>query len=183
MPDLDELLDIDAHAWRSDVDRRMRAFVEPSPRHRVRTTVWSAASVAAIAVVVFAIAYVVNHPAREQGGGGTPGTSASCAGPRVLVTPRVVARGGTVTVHGEWFADGCNDDGGTAPPPIADVRLILIDAAHTYQLVTAHPSGDRYAFVVDVRIPADATPGSAVIDDSERVSSPALDRNDIRITR
>jgi hypothetical protein len=116
--------------------------------------------------------------------------SAGCAGPTMAVGASVddtgpstgtgvVRRGESIVVSGLWFHSGCEDTVSTSvvgcsartdPPldpeaPLADVVLNLRQGSRSWRIDTGS-AGDRagrYAITWHGTVPADATPGGAVL--------------------
>lgn len=120
----------------------------------------------------------------DRGPGGTTtlrheqigGASASCVGPYLddqppdgrfgAPTPTVTA-GDTLTIHGHFYTETCNDTGGDDPlVPMAPVRLMVaLPGGHQLDLGTFTPGGRDMGFSVDVGVPVSTPEGRALVRD------------------
>jgi hypothetical protein len=93
---------------------------------------------------------------------------ASCAAPVVKFKPTRVARGGVLTITGQYFGDDCLDTGtlpaGAGPlgNPLTGL-VIVIDQGPREFVVANGSAGSDYAFKVDVVVPSGLEPGDASI--------------------
>lgn len=94
--------------------------------------------------------------------------AASCAAPTVKVKPARIARGGVLTVAGQYFGDDCLDTG-TVPPGVGRLGnpltglVIVIDQGANEFVVGTGSAGSDYTFKVDVVVPAGLAPGDATL--------------------
>lgn len=97
-----------------------------------------------------------------------PSVAASCVAPAVKIKPARVARGGALSVTGQYFGDDCLDTG-TVPPgvgPLGDPLtglVVVIDQGDNEFVVATGSAGSDYAFKVDVVVPASLEPGDATL--------------------
>lgn len=112
-------------------------------------------------------------PAEEVGRGSS---SASCVAPYLDARPPgedvgvpspVVAPGDTLTVHGHFYTDVCNDAGQSDPrTPLPDVTLtVIFPGGETAHLGPFTPSGPDLGFRAAVRVPLSTAPGAATVSD------------------
>jgi hypothetical protein len=86
----------------------------------------------------------------------------------VKFKPTRVARGGVLTITGQYFGDDCLDTG-TLPPGVGPLGnpltgLVVVIDQGTREFVVANGSaGSDYAFKVDVVVPSGLEPGDASI--------------------
>jgi hypothetical protein len=110
-------------------------------------------------------------------GGGT--SNASCVGPYLDDQPptgvfggphRTVAPGDSITIHGHWYTNTCNDTGGHDPlEPLAPVHLILtLPGGTAKELGTFDPGGPDMGFSTAVHVPAATPAGTATIRDDRQ---------------
>jgi hypothetical protein len=100
------------------------------------------------------------------GGTSSPRTSsASCAGPRLTVTPSAARVGDTAEVSGEWFAADCYDSGQSgSPPPLTAMSVTLSQDGRTWTVASSVAAdGESYAFRVPIRIPTGLRIGPATV--------------------
>ena len=93
--------------------------------------------------------------------------AASCVAPTVTVKPARVARGGVLSVSGQYFGDDCLDTGtvpGVGPlgQPLTGL-VVVIDQGDNEFVVATGSAGSDYAFKVDVVVPASLEPGKATL--------------------
>lgn len=104
------------------------------------------------------------------GSGGQPpsrtGTSASCVGPTLAISPTVAHAGDTVQANGEWFAADCYDTGQPGTPPALTAMTIRVSQSGKTWLVAAgiDAAGARYAFHVPIQLPERLRPGTAEVE-------------------
>ncbi len=97
-----------------------------------------------------------------------PAAAASCVGPTVKFKPTRVARGGVLTVTGQYFGDDCLDTG-TLPAGVGPLGnpltglVVVIDQGTREFVVASGSAGSDYAFKVDVVVPSGLEPGAASI--------------------
>jgi hypothetical protein len=112
---------------------------------------------------------------------------ADCAAPSITVDAVTVAPGDDIHFTGDWFADGCNDNGsqcGIIPrgptPPMTDVQLELRRGMADVDAVVVH-ADDEYGFEADLTVPKDAKPGSYFVVSVHEQTE--LDRLEITVER
>lgn len=127
--------------------------------------------------LALALAACGDHRAdRETGhGGGT--SSASCVAPYLDdqgtggsfgAPPPTVAPGGSITLHGHFYTETCNDTGGDDDPlvPMAPVTLTMtLPGGDALDLGSFTPSGDDMGFTTTVRLPGTTPDGTARVRD------------------
>ena len=111
-------------------------------------------------------------PSLEVPGAPTGSPAADPSTGRVLPAVRL-SPGQQLTVRGTYFFDDCNDTSDSSPgcsgphvlsqDPSRDVRLVLTQGAHSWDLGTADASGPEYAVSWPVTLPSDLTAGSATL--------------------
>jgi hypothetical protein len=111
---------------------------------------------------------------------GTPKAAASCAGPRVDLSPGPpFVAGQAIALHGRYFVDGCNDTGGGSSvlgcttterpepvPPMRDIEIAVVQGGDRTHLATVDASGPDDGlgvFRTTVRLPRTLHPGPAVL--------------------
>jgi hypothetical protein len=126
------------------------------------------------AVLLLLLASVIVLPLGQQS------ATASCAGPSLVDAEHLVLlRGATTEIHGERFANGCQDTGsctetlgctscsyGPKPTPLSDIGLSLEQDGRTWTLGTADAhatQGDFGAVAWTVEIPGDVERGRATL--------------------
>jgi hypothetical protein len=94
--------------------------------------------------------------------------AADCAAPTVTFKPARVARGGVLTISGQYLGDDCLDTG-TLPPgvgplgsPLSGLAIVINQGENEF-LVAAGSADSDYAFEVDVVVPSALVPGEAVL--------------------
>ena len=94
--------------------------------------------------------------------------AAACPQPTAKVRPTRVARGGTVTITGQFFGDAC-PDAGTVPAgagplgdPLAGLVIVIDQGDREFVVATGSADAD-YQFHVDVVVPAGLEPGQAIV--------------------
>ncbi len=109
----------------------------------------------------------------------TGDSSASCVGPYLDDQPPMGAFGGplptvspgdTVSIHGHWYTETCNDTGGHEPlKPLPPVHLtVTFPDGEVQDLGPLYPHGPDMGFATKVHVPADAPPGTATVSDDRR---------------
>ena len=94
--------------------------------------------------------------------------TASCVAPVVKFKPTRVARGGVLTITGQYFGDDCLDTG-TLPAGIGPLGnpltglVVVIDQGTREFVVASGSAGSDYTFKVDVVVPSGLEPGDASI--------------------
>jgi hypothetical protein len=93
---------------------------------------------------------------------------ASCAAPTVKFRPARIARGGVLTITGQYLGDDCLDTG-TIPPgvgalgnPLTGLAIVINQGPNEFVVATGSADGD-YEFQVDVVVPSQLEPGEAVV--------------------
>jgi hypothetical protein len=92
--------------------------------------------------------------------------TASCAAPTVKFKPARIARGGVLTITGQYFGDDCLDTGtvpqGVGPlgSPLTGLAIVIDQGEREFLLATGSADSD-YAFEVDVVVPSELEPGEA----------------------
>ncbi len=126
-----------------------------------------------LAAAVIAAPTISHHPA-----------GASCVAPVVEFKPTKVARGGTLTVSGQYLGDECLDTGtlpqGVGPlgAPLTGLSIVIDQGSNEF--VVAKGSADSsYSFHVDVVVPQKLDPGEATLSvlsggDGRLTASPSL---------
>lgn len=96
---------------------------------------------------------------------GSP-AAGSCVGPVVTVTPTSVAPGGDLTVEAANLWADCPGPGDGPVRPARDVQVVLTpEAGAAREVVLASVTADdRGHVVVNVSIPADTPPGTALLE-------------------
>ena len=99
---------------------------------------------------------------RPVGGG-----SAQCGQVAPSAEPSRAAPGETFRLHGGGFAEGCNDTGPPflEEPARRDIRVEMRQGGRSWTLASGLAAGDPpdYALDVELKVPADAEPGGAVV--------------------
>ena len=125
------------------------------------------------AAAVFAAPLASDHPA-----------AASCVGPTVKVKPSKVARGGVLTITGQFFGDNCPDTGSVPPGvgplgnPLTGLAIVIDQGDNEFVLATGSADA-KYEFRVEVVVPAGLEPGEATLNllgsgDARMVITPTL---------
>ncbi|MEY2582981.1 MAG: hypothetical protein QOE09_2830 [Ilumatobacteraceae bacterium] len=110
--------------------------------------------------------------------------TASCVAPTVKFKPTRIARGGVLTITGQYFGDNCLDTGtlpaGVGPlgNPLAGLVIVIDQGDREFEVATGS-AGSDYTFKVDVVVPAGLDPGDASINilgvgDARLTTSPPL---------
>lgn len=96
---------------------------------------------------------------------GHTGSSASCAGPKLAISPAVAEAGDTVQAAGEWFAADCYDTGQPgSPPPLTALTLQVSQEGRVWTAAShVDATGSHYSFHVPIHLPEDLHPGTAEI--------------------
>jgi hypothetical protein len=110
---------------------------------------------------------------------------ASCPGPLLKFTPAKVARGGKLTISGQYLGDDCLDTGtlpqGVGPlgNPLTGLAIVIDQGSNEFLVATGSADND-YAFHVDVVVPSRLEPGEATVSvlaagDARLTISPSLE--------
>lgn len=95
------------------------------------------------------------------------GSSAACGQSPPSVEPSRAAPGESFRLHGGGFREGCDDTGLPFPkePPRRDIRVELRQEGRSWTLASGLAAGGHPDYVLDteLKVPADAKPGRAVI--------------------
>ena len=95
------------------------------------------------------------------------GGEAQCGQSPPSVTPSRVAPGETFRLHGGGFAEGCNDTGPPflEEPARRDIRVEMRQGGRLWTLASglAASGPPDYALDVELKVPANAKPGGAVV--------------------
>lgn len=98
--------------------------------------------------------------------GGSVFAVASCIGPQISLSTASASVGGSVTVTGRFFTDGCHDVGinGVFPPtyPAKGVKILFVQGSKTQEIGRVDANKD-FEISVTVKVPGGATAGAAEI--------------------
>jgi hypothetical protein len=109
---------------------------------------------------------------------------ASCVAPMLTFKPTKVARGGTLTITGQYLGDDCLDTGtlpqGVGPlgNPLTGLQIVIDQGSNEF-LVAMGSADSDYSFHVDVVVPSKVEPGEATVSvlgagDARLTISPSL---------
>ena len=90
--------------------------------------------------------------------------SADCSGPAISYDRGTIDRGGSVTVNGTGWGDGCYDTGpppdgeGVLGNPLTDVEISFVQGGARIVVATGAADSD-YEFEIDVAVPVALEPG------------------------
>lgn len=97
------------------------------------------------------------------GGDSASESEAGCVSPVIRAEPRRAEPGERFTLHGDGFFIGCNDTGRyERESPDREIRIELRQGEKTWRLAAVEARED-YSFEERLKVPADASPGRAVV--------------------
>ena len=120
----------------------------------------AARAASVLAMAVLAAACTSGAPAHDHVKG-----AASCAGPRLTISPTEVRAGETVQATGELFAADCYDTGQAGTPPaLTGLQLQVTQAGRTWTVASdIAVTGSLFTFHVPIRLPVELRPGDAEV--------------------